>query len=172
MPPTTSSTAATVLRARLCMRSSHRHPRIAPRFSGISARVARHATIAAVHSAARSRPMEYRPLGHTGIRVTELCLGAMTFGREASESDSRAILDRFLEAGGNFVDTANVYAGGASEEILGRVFSERPGVRDAIVLATKVRLPTGDGVNDSGASRRNIRASVERSLRRLQTDWI
>ena len=59
--------------------------------------------------------MEYRRLGTTGIRVTELCLGAMTFGREADESDSRAILDRFLDAGGNFVDTANVYAGGTSE---------------------------------------------------------
>ena len=116
--------------------------------------------------------MEYRHLGRTGIRVTELCLGAMTFGREADESDSRAILDRYLELGGNFVDTANVYAGGASEEILGRVFAERPHVRDSVVLATKVRLPTGEGVNDAGASRRNIRASVERSLRRLQTDWI
>ena len=116
--------------------------------------------------------MEYRHLGRTGIRVTELCLGAMTFGREADESDSRAILDRYLELGGNFVDTANVYAGGASEEILGRVFAERPHVRDSVVLATKVRLPTGEGVNDAGASRRNIRGSVERSLRRLQTDWI
>jgi aryl-alcohol dehydrogenase-like predicted oxidoreductase len=116
--------------------------------------------------------MEYRHLGRTGIRVTELCLGAMTFGREADESASRAILDRYLDLGGNFVDTANVYAGGASEEILGRVFAERPDVRDGVVLATKVRLPTGEDVNDAGASRRNIRASVERSLRRLQTDWI
>jgi aryl-alcohol dehydrogenase-like predicted oxidoreductase len=116
--------------------------------------------------------MDYRRLGPTGIRVTELCLGAMTFGREADESDSRTILDRFLEAGGNFVDTANVYAGGASEEILGRVFAERPGLRDAVVLATKVRIPNGDAINDAGASRRHIRMSVERSLRRLQTDWI
>ena len=82
------------------------------------------------------------------------------------------MLDRYLEAGGNFVDTANVYAGGASEEILGRVFAERPGLRDDTVLATKVRMPTGDAINDAGASRRNIRASVERSLRRLQTEWI
>jgi aryl-alcohol dehydrogenase-like predicted oxidoreductase len=116
--------------------------------------------------------MEYRHLGRTGIRVTDLCMGAMTFGREATEDDSRAMLDRYLEAGGNFVDTANVYAGGASEEILGRVFAERPGLRDDTVLATKVRMPTGDAINDAGASRRNIRASVERSLRRLQTDWI
>ena len=116
--------------------------------------------------------MEHRQLGRTGIRVTELCLGAMTFGREAPESDSRAMFDRYLDAGGDFVDTADAYGLGASEEILGRVFAERPGLRDAIVVATKFRMPASQRANDVGASRRHIRESIERSLRRLQTDWV
>ena len=113
--------------------------------------------------------MEYRQLGTTGTRVSELCLGTMTFGREADEPTSRKLVDRFLEAGGNFVDTADVYAEGESEEITGRALQGR---RDDVVLATKVRFPTGDGVNDYGASRRHIRMGVEASLRRLGTDWI
>jgi aryl-alcohol dehydrogenase-like predicted oxidoreductase len=108
-------------------------------------------------------------LGRTGVRVTELCLGAMTFGREIDEPASRAILDRFLDAGGTFVDTADVYGGGASEEILGRALGAR---RDGIVLATKFRMPLGDDRNSGGASRRHIREAVEGSLRRLQTEWI
>ncbi|HUF83013.1 MAG TPA: aldo/keto reductase [Acidimicrobiia bacterium] len=113
--------------------------------------------------------MELRQLGRTGVRVTELCLGAMTFGREIDEPASRAILDRFLDAGGTFVDTANVYGGGASEEILGRALGAR---RDGIVLATKFRMPLGDDPNSGGASRRHIREAVDASLRRLRTDWI
>ena len=113
--------------------------------------------------------MEFRPLGRTGIRVSQACLGAMTFGRETPEDESRAILDRYLDAGGNFLDTANVYNRGASEEILGRALGAR---RDNIVLATKCRMPMGDGPNDSGASRHAIREQVEASLRRLHTDWI
>ena len=113
--------------------------------------------------------MELRQLGRTGIRVTEVCLGAMTFGRETPEDESGEILDRYLDAGGNFVDTANTYNRGASEEILGRLLAGR---RDAIVLATKCRMPMGSGPNDKGASRRVIREQVEASLRRLQTDWI
>jgi len=95
----------------------------------------------------------------------------MTFGREADEATSRSILDRFLDAGGTFVDTANNYGepGGASEAILGRALAGR---RDTVVLATKVRFFTGDGANDRGLSRRHIRMSVDDSLRRLQTDWI
>ncbi len=113
--------------------------------------------------------MELRRLGPTGVRVSELCLGAMTFGREADEATSKAILDRFLDAGGNFVDTADVYSDGVSEEITGRALGAR---RDAVVLATKVRFATGDGPNDVGSSRRHIRLGVEASLRRLNTDWI
>jgi aryl-alcohol dehydrogenase-like predicted oxidoreductase len=96
----------------------------------------------------------------------------MTFGREAPESDSVEMLDRYLDAGGNFLDTANVYGAGASEEILGRVFAARPGLRDSLVLATKFRMPTSESRNDMGGSRRHIRSAVEQSLQRLQTDWI
>jgi aryl-alcohol dehydrogenase-like predicted oxidoreductase len=113
--------------------------------------------------------MEQRRLGSTGVRVSELCLGTMTFGNEADEATSKAIVDRFLDAGGNFVDTANVYSAGVSEEITGRALGSR---RDKVILATKVRFPMGDGPNDVGLSRRNIRAQVEASLRRLGTDWI
>lgn len=113
--------------------------------------------------------MELRPLGRTGIQVSELCLGAMTFGREADEATSKAMLDRFLDAGGNFVDTADVYSDGVSEEITGRALGAR---RAEVVLATKVRFPTGPGPNDVGLSRRHIRLGVEASLRRLGTDWI
>jgi aryl-alcohol dehydrogenase-like predicted oxidoreductase len=113
--------------------------------------------------------MELQNLGTTGVRVSELCLGAMTFGREIEEAPAIDILDRFIEAGGNFVDTADVYGGGASEEIVGRWLQGR---RDSIVLATKVRMQLSADPNDAGASRRHLRMGVERSLRRLQTDWI
>ena len=113
--------------------------------------------------------MDLRPLGGTGIRVSELCLGAMTFGREADEATSRRMVDRFLDAGGNFLDTANVYNEGHSEEITGRAIAAK---RDEVVLATKVRFATGPGPNDVGLSRRHIRLAVEASLRRLGTDWI
>lgn len=113
--------------------------------------------------------MEQRRFGSTGIRVSELCLGAMTFGRETDEETSRRMLDRFLDAGGTFVDTADVYSTGGSEEVLGRAVGDR---RDRIVLATKCRFPTSDHPNDVGASRRHIRQSIEGSLRRLRTDWV
>jgi aryl-alcohol dehydrogenase-like predicted oxidoreductase len=116
--------------------------------------------------------MEYRYLGNTGVKVSELCLGAMTFGREneANETESHAILDRFEAAGGNFIDTANVYSQGISEEIVGRWLSRRP--RQRFVLATKVRFAMGDGPNDVGLSRKHILASVDASLARLQTDYV
>mgnify|MGYP005813009361 CR=1 FL=1 len=114
--------------------------------------------------------MEYRFLGRTGMRVSELCLGAMTFGREAPEEDSWRMLDAFLEAGGNFIDTADVYSQGASETIVGRWLKNHP--RDSLVVATKVRSPMGKGVNDVGLSRKHILSCVENSLRRLQTDYI
>src|SRR5947209_4538125 len=116
--------------------------------------------------------MEYKYLGHTGLRVSELCLGTMTFGREneATEAESRQMMDRFVEVGGNFFDTANVYSTGISEEIVGRWLKEQK--RDDLIIATKVRFPMGEGVNDLGLSRKHILSSVEASLRRLQTDHI
>ncbi len=114
--------------------------------------------------------MEYRFLGRTGMRVSELCLGAMTFGRETGEADSIRIMDCFVEHGGNFIDTADVYSQGDSEEIVGRwMFDKR---RDDLVIATKVRCPMGPGANDVGLSRKHILSGVENSLRRLQTDYI
>lgn len=113
--------------------------------------------------------MEVRRFGSTGMQVSELCLGAMTFGRETDEETSRAMIDRFLDAGGNFVDTADIYGRGASEEIVGRALEGR---RESVVLATKVRFPMGSDPNAQGASRRHIRAGVEASLRRLGTDWV
>lgn len=114
--------------------------------------------------------MEYRFLGRTGLRVSELCLGTMTFGRESSEEESRMILDRFVEAGGNFLDSADVYSKGTSEEIIGRWLKGRR--RDALVIATKVRFSMGEGPNDTGLSRKHILSAVEGSLRRLGTDYI
>ena len=113
--------------------------------------------------------MEYRSLGDTGLMVSELCLGCMTFGREADEGDSRKIVDRFLDAGGNFLDTADVYSKGLSEEITGRAIK---GVRDNVVLATKVYFPMGEGPNDIGLSRKHVTQGCEDSLRRLGTDYI
>ncbi len=113
--------------------------------------------------------MEYRKLGRTGLMVSELCLGTMTFGNEADEQTSKSITDRFIEAGGNFVDTANVYSRGVSEEITGRAISD---YREDVVLATKFRFPMGEGPNDSGASRKHIMSACEDSLRRLGTDYI
>lgn len=114
--------------------------------------------------------MEYRNLGRTGMKVSELCLGAMTFGRESSEKVSFQILDRFVEAGGNFIDTADVYTRGVSEEILGRWLKDKP--RDDFIIATKVRFAMGEGPNDEGLSRKHILSAVEASLRRLGTDYI
>lgn len=114
--------------------------------------------------------MAYRLMGRTGLKVSELCLGAMTFGRETTEVDSFAILNRFVEAGGNFIDTADVYTRGASEEIVGRWLKTKH--REDCVIATKVRFAMGDAQNDVGLSRKHILAGVEASLRRLGTDYI
>lgn len=114
--------------------------------------------------------MNYRYLGRTGLKVSEICLGAMTFGRESDEATSYDVLNRFVEAGGNFIDTANVYGRGTSETILGKWLVQQP--RESLVIASKVRFPMGDGVNEIGLSRKHIIASVDASLRRLQTDYI
>jgi aryl-alcohol dehydrogenase-like predicted oxidoreductase len=114
--------------------------------------------------------MNFRYLGRTGLKVSELCLGAMTFGREANKKTSHRILDRFVEAGGNFIDTADVYTQGMSEEIVGSWLKKKS--RDDFIVATKVRFSMGEGPNDIGLSRKHLMAGVENSLRRLQTDYI
>jgi aryl-alcohol dehydrogenase-like predicted oxidoreductase len=116
--------------------------------------------------------MKIRKLGRTGLKVSNLCLGAMTFGNQqwgCDEATSRAIVDRFLEAGGNFIDTADMYSNGVSEEITGRAVRE---TRQSLALATKVAGPMGSGPNDLGLSRKHILDAVEASLRRLGTDYI
>lgn len=116
--------------------------------------------------------MEFRPLGNTGTLVSTLCLGAMTFGNESDETLAHAQLDRFVERGGNFIDTADVYSRGLSEEIIGRWLATRPAMRDRIVLATKGRLPMGDGPNDHGLSRTHLTRALDASLRRLGVEAI
>jgi aryl-alcohol dehydrogenase-like predicted oxidoreductase len=114
--------------------------------------------------------MDYRYLGNTGLKVSAACLGAMTFGREADEATSHQMLDRFAELGGTFVDTADVYGPGTSEEVTGRWLRRQD--REQWVVATKVRFPSGHGVNDVGLSRKHVLASVDASLRRLGTDYV
>jgi aryl-alcohol dehydrogenase-like predicted oxidoreductase len=104
------------------------------------------------------------------LQVSELCLGSMTFGNECDEQASHLLLDRYVEAGGNFIDTADVYAGGASEEIIGSWMATRQ--RDDLVIATKAFWGTGGGPNDLGAGRKHILSAVEASLRRLGTDYL
>jgi aryl-alcohol dehydrogenase-like predicted oxidoreductase len=115
--------------------------------------------------------MDYRPLGRTGVKVSELCLGTMMFGAwgNTDHDDSIRIIHRALDAGINFVDTADVYSAGESEEIVGKALKGR---RDDVILATKFFMPMGDGPNQGGVSRRWIIEEVENSLRRLGTDWI
>ena len=115
--------------------------------------------------------MDYRPLGRTGVQVSKLCLGTMMFGAwgNTDHDDSIRIIHRALDAGVNFVDTADVYSAGESEEIVGKALRGR---RDDVVLATKFFMPMGEDPNRRGGSRRWIVQSVEDSLHRLGTDWI
>ncbi|OQX51276.1 MAG: aldo/keto reductase [Candidatus Aminicenantes bacterium 4484_214] len=113
--------------------------------------------------------MEYRFLGKTGIKVSKLCLGTMTFGGDADEKESEAMFNYCREQGINFFDTADVYTQGRSEEILGRLIKD---CREEVIVATKVYFPTSEDVNARGSSRRHIFLSVEGSLRRLKTDFI
>src|SRR5437867_2778620 len=116
--------------------------------------------------------MEYRTLGRTGTRVSPLCLGAMMFGAwgETDHDKSIRIIHRALDAGINFIDTADVYSRGESEEIVGKALAG--GKRDHVVLATKFHGPMGDDPNERGNSRRWIMQALDSSLRRLGTDWI
>src|ERR671929_120051 len=117
--------------------------------------------------------MELRSLGSSGCAVSTLALGTMTFGAETDEEGSFAQLDAFVEAGGTLVDIADVYAGGVSEEIVGRWLAARPAdVRDRVVVATKGRFPTGDGPNDVGLSRRHLSRALDASLGRLGVDVV
>jgi aryl-alcohol dehydrogenase-like predicted oxidoreductase len=120
--------------------------------------------------------MRKRLLGRTGVLVTEFALGTMTFGQEADEKAAAQLLDRYVESGGNFVDTADVYPPlgpkGASEEIIGRWLHAHPGRRDSLILATKCRGRMDDSGNSEGLSRRWIVKACEGSLRRLRTDYI
>ena len=117
--------------------------------------------------------MEYRTLGQSGCSVSSLALGTMTFGSETDEEGSFAQLDAFVAAGGTLVDTADVYSGGTSEEIIGRWFSDRPAdVTESVVLATKGRFPTSAEPNGVGLSRRHLTNALDASLRRLGRDSV
>jgi aryl-alcohol dehydrogenase-like predicted oxidoreductase len=116
--------------------------------------------------------MEYRLLGPSGLVVSRLCLGTMTFGHETDREGAFAQLDTFIEAGGTFIDTADVYSDGVSEEIIGGWLAERPGVRDQVVIATKGRFPMNAYPNGVGLSRRHLSDALEASLRRLGVDSI
>ena len=121
--------------------------------------------------------MEYRKLGRTGLKVSELCMGTMTFGWTSDEKSAYQVFSAFADAGGNFIDTADVYSrwapgnpGGVAETYIGNWLKGRP--RDQFVIATKLRGKMGDGPNDQGLSRQHMMQAVEASLRRLQTDHI
>jgi len=116
--------------------------------------------------------MEYRTLGNTGTVVSTLCLGTMTFGTESDEQVAHQQLDRFLEQGGNFIDTADVYSDGESEKIIGRWLVARSGTRDRVVVATKGRFARASGPNDLGLSRVSLTRALDASLRRLGVDTI
>lgn len=116
---------------------------------------------------------EFRTLGRSGLKVSRACLGAMNFGTSpgapCDEREARAIIDQFLDSGHNFIDTANVYTAGQSEEIVGRAVKGR---RDKVVVATKGRGPQGDGPNDIGLSRLYLTRALDASLKRLGFDYI
>ncbi|MCA9226958.1 MAG: aldo/keto reductase, partial [Planctomycetales bacterium] len=122
--------------------------------------------------------MQLRPLGSSGLQVSPICLGTMTFGSPVAEADAIALTHAALDMGINFVDTANVYEGyarflgspgGVAEEIVGKAIHDR---RDRVILATKVGAPVGPGPQDRGLTASHILREVDRSLRRLQTDYI
>ena len=114
--------------------------------------------------------MHYKQLGKTGIKVSQLCLGTMTFGGEANRKVSQEMISRFLDREGNFIDTADAYGAGLSEEIVGEALREK---REKVILATKAYFPVGEGApHNIGLSRVHLIQALENSLRRLQTDYI
>ena len=117
--------------------------------------------------------MDHVNLGRSGLKVSRACLGAMMFGTgenaPCDEQEARRTIDAFLDAGGNFIDTANVYTGGQSEQVVGRAIADK---RDRVVVATKGRMPVGRGPNDVGSSRVHLTRALEDSLRRLATDHV
>jgi len=115
--------------------------------------------------------MNYRFMGKTGLKVSEICLGCQTFGWGADEPASHALADRFVAAGGNFFDTSNIYNEGKSEMILGSWLKNRKD-RAQLVIASKVFFPAGQGPNDTGLSRKHILEQIDNSLRRLHTDYL
>ncbi|MCY7412810.1 MAG: aldo/keto reductase, partial [Salinibacterium sp.] len=116
--------------------------------------------------------MDYRTLGNSGAIVSELTLGTMTFGAEADEPTSHAILDAFDEHGGTFIDTADVYSSGMSETIIGHWLATHPDDATQVLIATKGRFPMGTGPNDLGLSRRHLRTALDASLTRLGVEHI
>lgn len=122
--------------------------------------------------------MEYVNLGNTGVKVSRICLGTMTYGSKKwrewilEEAEGRPFIQKALEMGINFFDTADVYSQGVSEEILGRALKDFGPPRDKVVIATKVFYPMGEGPNDKGLSRKHIMHSIDASLRRLGTDYV
>lgn len=117
--------------------------------------------------------MDYVNLGHSGLKVSRACLGAMNFGTSENapcdQAEANRIIDSFLDQGNNFIDTANVYTGGQSEQVVGRAIKEK---RHGVVLATKARGPQGIGPNDMGTSRGHLQRALDASLKRLDTDYI
>ena len=113
--------------------------------------------------------MEYRRMGQSGLKVSAICLGIMTYGSQVDEETADELIGSALTAGINFFDTSDAYADGKSEEIVGKAVKS---VRHSVVIATKVRSRTGPDVNEIGLSRKHIMKAVEESLHRLQTDYI
>ncbi|HEV8491690.1 MAG TPA: aldo/keto reductase, partial [Candidatus Angelobacter sp.] len=122
--------------------------------------------------------MEYTNLGPTGMKVSRICLGCMTYGRKSwrqwvlEEAEGRPFIQQGLELGINFFDTADMYSVGTSEEILGRALKDFGPSRDKLVIATKVFFPMGDDPNQKGLSRKHIMHAIDDSLRRLSTDYV
>src|SRR5215217_985249 len=117
--------------------------------------------------------MQFRKLGNSGVSVSNLALGTMGFGTETPEADAFAIIDAYVEAGGNMLDTADVYGGGASEELLGRWRASRStNVTDKVLIASKARFGTGPDVNNVGTSRRHLSRALNTSLKRIGVEAI